>query len=197
MQACILLRACRTSEVEEQPLLQREGPDEDVTAVIDDAPVPGPVAKPACFRCWNHLHRKQQAWGLKVADKSRRGGRHLLYANQNFPKRVIVSSAGTHKYTRTISASSCRQEDISQVRLKRLALALYTTVCRQAASIRRRTVIYDVPRLRHKAAGLCGKRVVACARRPEGVAVEIRSECELQLQVVRRQRGQRAAQAVP
>ena len=49
-----------------------------------------------------------------------------------------------------------------------------------------RTVVDDVPRLWHEAAGLSGKCVVACTRRPECVAVEIRSEAKLQLQVMRR-----------
>ena len=63
----------------------------------------------------------------------------------------------------------------------------------QAGGWSSRTVVDDVPRLWHQAAGLCSESMVPCARGPKGVAVELRTEAKLQLQVVRRQGGQRAA----
>ena len=58
-----------------------------------------------------------------------------------------------------------------------------------------RTVIDDVPRFWHQAAGLSGKGVIARARRAESIAVQL-WEAELGLQIVCRQRRQRAAQAM-
>ena len=117
---------------------------------------------------WRHTLRHSQ---------SRRWLRdtHLLYANQNFPKRVIVSSAA-HSAAGVSTGLLPAEEPVSK-------------------GGRQRTVVDDVPSLRDEAAGRCGKCVVAGARRPEGVAVQL-GKPELRLQVVRRQRRQRAAQAV-
>ncbi len=100
---------------------------------------------------------------------------HLLYANQNFPKRVTVSSArrsikALDKITNRTGAGAIEAE-------------------------KERTVIDDVPGLRDQAAGFCGKRMVACPRRAEGVAMQVR-EAELCLQVVRCKCRQRAAEAM-